>query len=134
VTTVLGSCVAICLWDSRRGCCAVNHFLLPVCSNGRPCLRYGDYSTDKLLEEMLCRGASPTTLEAKVFGGAAVLAVGPSGRNIGAQNVEFAFERLKALGIPVIASRTGGQCGVVIRVFTASRVVLVRPLVSVSVA
>jgi chemotaxis protein CheD len=128
VTTVLGSCVAISLWEDEQRCGGVNHFLLPYTGTNEPSLYYGDYSTDRLIERMLRLGCDPTKLQAKVFGGASVLPVNAQENHVGARNVEFAFNRLAELGIPVVASCTGGQAGLLIRLATESGVVLVRPV------
>jgi chemotaxis protein CheD len=130
VTTVLGSCVAVCLSDRRRAFSGINHFVLPRLERAHPSLRYGDFSIDQLVQAMRGLGSAVHDLEAKVFGGAAVLAMASSERNIGIQNADIAIERLQSLRIPVVARRTGGKCGMAIRLFTASGDVLVRRIKS----
>jgi chemotaxis protein CheD len=129
VTTVLGSCVAVCLLDRQRGLGGINHFLLPR-GGGPANLRYGDASIDKLVEELVALGASRAALEAKLFGGAAVLHTHAPDLHVGIQNIDMALERLGAHGIPIIARRTGGTTGVAIRLFTKSGKVLVRQIAS----
>src|SRR3954463_6081120 len=46
--TVLGSCVAVCLWDRVRGAGGMNHFVLPNDRNGEKSTRYGDVAMDEL--------------------------------------------------------------------------------------
>jgi chemotaxis protein CheD len=108
ISTVLGSCVAVCLWDSVTKVGGMNHFLLP---RGRGA-RYGSDAMSQLLDEILQRGASTSRLAAKVFGGASVLAgfTGPR-RAIGEQNVELAMQFLEGLAIPVRGEQTGGTRG-----------------------
>lgn len=123
VTTVLGSCVAVCLWHPARRVAGINHFLLP---SGEHSLRYGDIAIPALVEEMLRRGCHLHGIEAKVFGGAAVLRGEPSAHDIGPKNIDMAVEHLAHLGIPVVAQRTGGRSGLSLRLFTATGEVLVR--------
>lgn len=132
VTTVLGSCVAVCLWDSARGIAGINHFVLPVSDSETPCLRYGNFSIARLVEAMLELGADFEALSAKVFGGAAVLPqsmeAASGGKHVGAHNVDFAMARLEELGIPIIARRTGGNVGLNVQLFTETGEVLVRSI------
>jgi chemotaxis protein CheD len=102
VSTVLGSCVAVCLWDPIARVGGVNHFLLPKGKGPR----YGNEATQQLLDEMTNRGAFTARLIAKVFGGACVLAAfnGP-GSSIGAQNVEAAKKFLARTRSPSAASK-----------------------------
>jgi chemotaxis protein CheD len=107
VTTVLGSCVSVTLWDKDRGVGGLNHFVLP---RGGASSRYGDTAMQELLEGVLALGAHLRSLEAKVFGGAAVLPVGGEG-TVGTSNVAFALGELARRGIPVAGRRTGGERG-----------------------
>jgi chemotaxis protein CheD len=107
VTTVLGSCVSVTLWDKDRHIGGVNHFVLP---RGGTSSRYGETAMLELLEGVLELGAHLRSLEAKVFGGAAVLPVGGE-HTVGTANVAFALGELARRGIPVAARRTGGERG-----------------------
>jgi len=107
VSTVLGSCVAVTLWDADRGIGGLNHFVLP---RGGGTARYGDAAVQALIERMVELGAHLRSLEAKVFGGASVLAVGDQD-SVGAANIAFALGELSRRGIPVVARRTGGERG-----------------------
>jgi chemotaxis receptor (MCP) glutamine deamidase CheD len=107
VTTVLGSCVSVTLWDKDRRIGGLNHFVL---SRGGTSSRYGDTAMLELLEGVLDLGAHLRSLEAKVFGGAAVLPVGGEG-TVGTANVAFALGELARRGIPVAGRRTGGERG-----------------------
>ena len=132
VTTVLGSCVAVCLIDRQRQLGGINHFLLPRGADTSS-LRHGGSAIAMLLEEMLRLGASPAHIEAKVFGGAAVLPVNNIEDAVGAKNVAVALKRLHALDIEVVARRTGGKNGMLIRLFTATGDVFVRRVASSTV-
>lgn len=107
VTTVLGSCVAVTLWDKNRQVGGINHFVLP---RGGESARYGETAILALLENVIGLGAHLRSLEAKVFGGAAVLPTSGEG-SVGAANVAYALGELSRRGIPVVARRTGGERG-----------------------
>ncbi len=128
ISTVLGSCVAVCLWDRRRAAGGMNHFLLPRCLGGSPSPRYGDIAIDALVDGMAALGCRIPDLRAKVFGGAAVLPFGAHADTVGAQNVGVALAMLRQRGIPVIARRTGGLRGLLIRFHTVPGGVMVREL------
>lgn len=114
VTTILGSCVAVCLWDAQRRAGGMNHFLLPMCLEDQaPSARFGNLAIDYLVNELLGLGCSKTRLQAKVFGGSHVLGTGKVGDRslLGAKNVDQAHRRLADHGIPVIAEDVGGAKG-----------------------
>lgn len=126
VTTVLGSCIAVCLTDRSRRISGINHFLLPRGSRNQSSLRHGETAIPMLLEEMLRLGCRIENIEAKVFGGAAVLPMNKPEDAVGAKNVAVALKCLGACNIVVTARRTGGKSGLLIRLFTATGEVLVR--------
>jgi chemotaxis protein CheD len=113
VTTVLGSCVAVCLWDSATGVGGINHFQLPQWSGkGARTPRYASVAIQALLERLLALGARRGQIEAKVFGGACVTAnVSERKKSLGDQNVEHALVYLRECAIPVSATATGGRRG-----------------------
>jgi chemotaxis protein CheD len=113
VSTILGSCVAVCLWDPEAGIGGINHFLLPANpAHGSSDLRYGNTAMMRLLEAMLDRGATTRRLVAKIVGGASVLeAFSASRRSIGEQNVIVAREFLKRIEIHIAGDQTGGRRG-----------------------
>jgi len=130
IKTVLGSCVAVCLIDRRRKISGLNHYLLPHADKGRAGLRHGEAAIPLLLERMLKLGCRAGDIEAKIFGGAAVLAVGNPQEAVGAKNVALALECLHALDIQVVARRTGGKSGMMVRLFSATGDVLIRKVAS----
>lgn len=105
LVTVLGSCVAACIRDTETGAGGMNHFMLPD-DGGRDAVgssaRYGTYAMEVLINQLLKMGARRNRLEAKVFGGGAVLASLASS-NVGARNAEFVLDYLKTEKIPVVA-------------------------------
>jgi chemotaxis protein CheD len=105
LTTILGSCVAACLRDPVAGVGGMNHFLLPG-ETGRGGLRYGVNSMELLINELLKLGARRDRLEAKIFGGARMIA-GLS--DIGSQNATFADAYFHDEGIQLLGGSTGGS-------------------------
>jgi chemotaxis protein CheD len=129
VTTVLGSCVSVCLWDPARRLGGINHFMLPLWNgDGLASPRYGNIAITKLIEKMLELGADRNNLRAKVFGGSDVLKVASTFMNIGARNVVLAQDLLRNENIPVISADTGGQNGRKLLYNTRSGIVLVKLL------
>ena len=103
ITTTLGSCIAACLWDRERNIGGMNHFMLPEGTGGTgDSGRYGSYAMELLINELLKRGASRLTLEAKVFGGGAVIA-GMSSLNVGERNTQFVIDYLQTERIPIVS-------------------------------
>lgn len=113
IKTILGSCVAICLWDKRRSAGGMNHFLLPASREGQAAsLRFADEATKVLLEQLRTLGCRPPNLRAKIFGGAALFQLRDRyATSLGAKNVAAALDLMKSAGIPVIAQETGGAMG-----------------------
>lgn len=127
ISTVLGSCVAVCLWDGRLAVGGMNHFLLPR-SDGAPSPRFGDVAITQLLHRMTALGCRAEDLSAKVFGGAAVLPFSPQATTVGEQNVAVALTELGRRHIQVVAGRTGGVRGLVVRFYTGTGRAMVREL------
>ncbi|RKP45627.1 chemoreceptor glutamine deamidase CheD [Trinickia fusca] len=104
LVTVLGSCVAACIHDRTAGIGGMNHFMLPddgdqPAQAASDSMRYGAYAMEVLINELIKMGGRRERFEAKVFGGAAVLA-GMTTINIGDRNAEFvrrylALERIR---------------------------------------
>ncbi len=134
VTTVLGSCVSVCVTDRARGVSGINHFLLPSYEGGEANPRYGDVAIQRLLTTMRRICGPRARLEAKVFGGAEVLHGMAPGGSVGARNVAAALEQLARLEIPVIAQRTGDRHGLLIKLVTPTGEVFVRPVASHNVS
>ena len=112
--TVLGSCVAVCLYDSIARIGGINHYLLPgapLQPEGSP-WRWSDPSVQELMRQMVERGATMRRLKAKVFGGAQISARNVHcGFRIGERNVEHALALLDRHGIEIISRSIGGHAG-----------------------
>lgn len=112
ISTVLGSCVAVCLYDSKLGIGGMNHYLLPFWNgNGLQTPKFGNISIPKMIDQMFAKGSSSKTLEAKIFGGASMNIGGSEAMMIGEKNVLVAREILKEYRIPIVAEDIGGQIG-----------------------
>lgn len=123
VSTILGSCVAVCLWDKRLQIGGINHYMLPLWNGqGLATPKYGNIAIDRLIDRLQELGSRRTDLIAKVFGGGEVIDSGTQFR-IGPRNVEIAFSRLKELSIPVVAKSVGGKRGRKLEYETATGVV-----------
>jgi len=107
IVTVLGSCVSACIRDRVTGLGGMNHFMLPDGGGdaGSPVsasMRYGTFAMEVLINDLLKAGARRENLEAKVFGGGAVLR-GFTAMNVGERNAAFVMQFLKTERIPVLA-------------------------------
>ena len=100
IMTTLGSCIAACLWDRQAKVGGMNHFMLPEGESGSG--RYGSYAMELLINEMMKRGATRSTMEAKVFGGGQVIA-GMNSMNVGERNTAFVIDYLKTERIPIMS-------------------------------
>jgi chemotaxis protein CheD len=111
-TTILGTCVSVCLFDPVASVGGLNHFLLPYGAGpGFTGTRYGNVAMERLLSELRTLGALRERLQAKVFGGMTSRQHQDPARDLGASNVAFALQWLEQNAIPVLARDTGGQHG-----------------------
>jgi chemotaxis protein CheD len=111
ITTVLGSCVCVCLWDPRRMQGGANHYLLPESPASPATARFGDGAMDELLRQMDELGSARRTLQAKLFGGAGVIRSFERQGHLGEKNIEIARRLLERERIPVVAEDVGGRRG-----------------------
>lgn len=134
LVTVLGSCVAACIRDPKSGIGGMNHFMLPEGGDQNNPIsdsaRYGGYAMEVLINQLVKMGASRQRLEAKVFGGAAVLR-GFTTVNVGEMNSEFVLDYLHNERIRVHAEDLKGLYPRKVYYFPNSGRVMVRKLKSV---
>jgi chemotaxis protein CheD len=133
LTTVLGSCVSACLRDTTAGIGGMNHFMLPndadsASRDPAAAMRYGAYAMEVLLNELIKAGARRERLEAKVFGGGAVLA-NMTMLNIGERNADFVLRYLQLEQVRIAAQDLRGDLPRRINYFPGSGRVTVRKLV-----
>jgi chemotaxis protein CheD len=111
ISTILGSCAAVCLWDRRKKLGGMNHYLLP---NGEEDsanpYRYGNYANEALLNKMLALGCEVRDLQAKIFGGASQFSADQE-NSLGSQNVKLAEEFLQKSRIPILLTDVSGKRG-----------------------
>ncbi|WP_077034565.1 chemoreceptor glutamine deamidase CheD [Pelomonas sp. KK5] len=100
IMTTLGSCIAACLWDRTAQIGGMNHFMLPEGSGDSG--RYGSFAMEMLINELMKRGAQKSRMEAKIFGGGAVIA-GMNTINVGERNTNFVIDYLKLERIPIVS-------------------------------
>ena len=116
ISTVLGSCISIALFDSEKKIGGLNHFMLAKDTSieddresNRLMGKFGEYAMELLLKDVLQKGAKLENLQAKVFGGSNVFNLpAKTGAQVGEVNIKFAFDYLKQKKIPVVTSNTGG--------------------------
>lgn len=102
IMTVLGSCIAACLWDSRARLGGMNHFMLPEGGSAELSGRYGSYAMELLINEMQKHGARRETMQAKIFGGAQVMHTFTT-MNVGERNTQFVINYLRTEHIPIVS-------------------------------
>ena len=111
ISTLLGSCVSACIYDTKANIGGLNHFLLPEqdkLSNACQSSRYGVHAMEVLINDLLKSGARKINLAAKVFGGAKVIQ-SASSETVGTQNCEFVKSYLNSEKIPISAEDLGGE-------------------------
>lgn len=110
ISTVLGSCVAVCLQDNVAKVGGMNHFLLgePAPDQSVRCQNlpsYGIHAMELLINEMMRQGAARNRLRAHLYGGANMIAGLGS---IGSTNAEFARRFVETEGIAIAHMDLGG--------------------------
>lgn len=126
VTTILGSCVAVCIWHEKSRVGGINHYLLPLWNgDGLPTPKYGNVAIERLVSKIrTVAGGGP--LIAKVFGGASMWTQTSGALAVGERNVELAFHTLEEMKIKVASQDVGGGLGRKIIFDTESGGVLLR--------
>lgn len=116
ITTGLGSCVGIALYDPRTKVAGLAHIMLPDSTRGLPSSNVGkfaDTAIPAVLIEMESLGAERYRIQAKIAGGAQMFQFADNNdhNRIGERNVEAVVEILNNLRIPILAQDTGGRRG-----------------------
>lgn len=108
--TVLGSCIAACLYDPVLGIGGMNHFMLPEGSDpGDPTsTRYGVNAMELLISQLMKLGGERRRFQAKVFGGGHVLKIRESLDGVPQRNIDFVRRFLETEQIPVVKEDVGG--------------------------
>jgi chemotaxis protein CheD len=128
ITTVLGSCVSVCLFDAGTGVGGMNHFVLPLHVAREKSQRFGTVAVPRLIEELLKAGACLARIRAKVFGGGSVIAGLRRVGHLGEENATLAVRLLAEACIPVLQHDLGGETGRKLVFHTDDGSAWVRPL------
>ena len=113
ISTVVGSSVALCLWDSASKIGGANHFMLPEGpAESENATRYANVANPMLLKRIIDLGAEKKTLQARIFGGSLPsIAFNNETEHLGERNVEAVTRFLNLAGIRVVESEVGGTHG-----------------------
>ena len=129
ITTVLGSCISVCLWDPLLRIGGINHFMLPLWNGeGLASPKYGNIAISKLIDKMLDFGCERRNLRAKMFGGSEMFKTTNALMNIGERNIVLAEDILREEKIPILVSDVGGKAGRKIIYHTETGSVLMKRL------
>ena len=139
VSTLLGSCISVVMFNRRHHIGAICHSLLPVnrepthdcketCVDG---FRYVECSIRRMVGFFLNRNISRGDIEVKMFGGSDMFSANPkAGRNatVGNQNIEMALKTIEEERLRLVISDVGGQRGRKIFFYTHTGEVLLKRL------
>lgn len=106
ISTLLGSCIAACVWDPMVGVGGMNHFMLPQDKSATPgsgSARFGLYAMEMLINDLMKLGASRSRLEFKITGGGNMM-----GSDVAQRNIEFIHDFLQTEGFRLAANDVGG--------------------------
>lgn len=116
IKTLLGSCVAACLYDPVSGVGGMNHFLLPDSTDSAADpARFGVHAMEMLINALMKAGADRRRLKGKLFGGGNVLGSVSQRPTVGERNSAFAREFLEREGIELVSERLASDCGTEVR-------------------
>jgi len=133
IKTLLGSCIAVCLWDPVARVGGMNHFMLPQGDGkGDDLTRFGVHAMDCLIGATMKAGGERRRLTAKLFGGAHVLDVAVSAGGVPQRNVDFIQTFLEREGFPVLSADVGGHQPRYVHFFTDSGRARVKRVTSVT--
>ncbi len=113
IGTLLGSCVAVCLYDLESGIAGMNHFMLPGRISSTDIFsdksaRYGITAVHQLLDAIVKRGAKRKNIQSKIFGGGHVLNTGNEHASIPSDNIRLAKVMMEIEDIPIVTDDVGG--------------------------
>ncbi|MEM2785388.1 MAG: chemotaxis protein CheD [Candidatus Nitrosotenuis sp.] len=115
--TFVGSCVAVCIYDTVAKVAGMAHVMLPKNNTSNPAPKpegkFADVALNILLERLVANGADANRLKAKMAGGANVFR--NEGKqntfNIGGRNIDAIRSTLKEKKIPLISEDVGSNNG-----------------------
>lgn len=111
ITTVLGSCISVCIYDLAQKIGGMNHFMLPVAKDrqmdfGSDSFRFGDVAMERLINEVIKAGADRRALKFKAFGGGHIIKTMTS---IGQSNIQFLKKFMALEGLHLETEDLGGK-------------------------
>ncbi len=110
IRTVVGSCIAVCVWDEKNMFGGMNHFLYPeILEKGRTTAQYGNIAIPALLRLMEKMGSVKKNIVAQVYGGGKLHTVKEN--SVGEQNIAIARKLLCKQKIRIISEDVGGAMG-----------------------
>jgi len=135
IATVLGSCISVCIKDTKTGIGGMNHFMLPGYVRSEDIFlsasaKYGMFAMEQLINDMLKRGGLQKHFQAKVFGGGHVLNFRKTDGNVPESNIDFVRAFLKMEQIEIIKEDVGGYTGRKVLFFPDTGKVLLKRLKS----
>lgn len=133
IATVLGSCIAACIYEDGGGKGGMNHFLVPGDFRDEeiflsPEARYGMFAMELLMGELIKLDVDRARLKAKIFGGSDIMLSQSS--EIGKNNIRFIRAFLKMEGIPIVSSDVGGRAARKLYFFPKTGKVMVKRITS----
>ncbi len=113
IATLLGSCVAVCIRNTKNGSAAMNHYLHDIMpeTEKRNIGRFGDASIRHIVDSLFKLDSQSSHYQAKIFGGGSVVSHLGIGMGIGNKNIVIAKQVLAEYGIPIVESNVGGKKG-----------------------
>ena len=126
----LGSCLAVALYDPDSSIGGLAHVMLPngdeITNSDEKPGKYADTAIRALLRRMVERGASYTSVEAKLAGGSDMFEFESFGEGVGQRNITAARAELEKLGVPVVAEDVGGNYGRTVEFTPGTGVVVIK--------
>ena len=110
ISTVLGSCVSVCIYDRKRKVGGMNHFQVPFATDSdQATARFGNVATITLIRMMVHDGSKIKNLEAQILGGALNRKI--SQKDIGLENIMAARKILTREHIQITSEDVRGGKG-----------------------
>lgn len=111
ISAVLGSCVAVALFDKKKARGGMNHFLYPIApAPEQATTLYGNVATRTLIRIFLDQQPQKKYLEGMLFGGAAPVSM-KDAMEVAEKNIHVARTLLKEAQIPIGVEDVGGTWG-----------------------
>ncbi|MBF0274425.1 MAG: response regulator [Nitrospinae bacterium] len=112
ISTILGSCVAVALFNKKQKFGGLNHYMLPRLPVGSSQnAKYGDCSIETMIKMMVGADSNKNNLQAMIIGGGHVVGHLSSGAGVAEKNIAVAFEILREHNIEIIKKDIGGNNG-----------------------